>query len=255
MIGITNLSHMTLLGWGKRYSEILNEFGYSKSNDEKSAKILNSIIKNKFPQSKLRDLILDQDVFVIGAGPTLLSSIPVLKKYNSATKIVADGAVEALIKNKIKPDILVSDLDGDKKSLKKIGKSNTIMVIHAHGDNTDKLDLVSNFKNCIGTTETKSFGKIQNFGGFTDGDRCVFLARHFKAKRIILFGMDFGNKIGQYSKTKIPNKKIKIKKLRRGKKLLEWLASKNSSNLYTTSKPIKGFKKIRYSELEKVLSN
>ncbi|HSG74394.1 MAG TPA: 6-hydroxymethylpterin diphosphokinase MptE-like protein, partial [Nitrosopumilaceae archaeon] len=192
---------------------------------------------------------------VIGAGPTLLSSIPVLKKYNSATKIVADGAVEALIKNKIKPDILVSDLDGDKKSLKKIGKSNTIMVIHAHGDNTDKLDLVSNFKNCIGTTETKSFGKIQNFGGFTDGDRCVFLARHFKAKRIILFGMDFGNKIGQYSKTKIPNKKIKIKKLRRGKKLLEWLASKNSSNLYTTSKPIKGFKKIRYSELEKVLSN
>ena len=255
MIGITNLSHMTLLGWGKRYSEILNEFGYSKKRDIESTKILNSLLKKKFPQSKLRDLILDQDVFVIGAGPTLLSSLPMLKKHNSVTKIVADGAVEVLIKNKIKSDILVSDLDGDKKSLKKIGKSNTIMVIHAHGDNIDKLDLVSNFKNCIGTTETKSFGKIQNFGGFTDGDRCVFLARHFKAKRIILFGMDFGNKIGKYSKTKIPNKKIKIKKLRRGKKLLEWLASKNSSNLYTTSKPIKGFKKICYSELEKVLSN
>jgi uncharacterized Rossmann fold enzyme len=114
--------------------------------------------------------------------------------------------------------------------------------------------MVSNFKNCIGTTEAKSFGKIHNFGGFTDGDRCVFLAHHFKAKRIILFGMDFGNKIGKYSKTKIASKKIKIKKLKRGKKLLEWLATKNSSNLYTTSKPIKGFKKIRYSELEKVLS-
>ena len=255
MIGITNLSHMTLLGWGKKYSEILNEFGYSKKRDMESAKILNSLLKNKFPLSKLRDLITDQDVFVIGAGPTLSSSIPVLKKHNSTTKIVADGAVKALIKNKIKSDILVSDLDGDKKSLKKIGKSNTIMVIHAHGDNLDKLDLVSNFKNSVGTTETKSFGKIQNFGGFTDGDRCVFLAHHFKAKRIILFGMDFGNKIGEYSKTKIPNKKIKIKKLRRGKKLLEWLASKNSSNLYTTSKPIKGFKKIRYSEIEKVLSD
>jgi uncharacterized Rossmann fold enzyme len=128
------------------------------------------------------------------------------------------------------------------------------MVIHAHGDNFDKLEMVSNFKNCIGTTEAKSFGKIHNFGGFTDGDRCVFLAHHFKAKRIILFGMDFGNKIGKYSKTKIASKKIKIKKLKRGKKLLEWLATKNSSNLYTTSKPIKGFKKIRYSELEKVLS-
>ena len=255
MIGITNLSHMTLLGWEKRYSEILKEFGYSKKEDIESAKILNSILKNKYPLTKLRDLILDQDVFVIGAGPTLLSSIPVLKKHNSCTKIVADGAVKLLLENKIKPDILVSDLDGDKKSLKKIGKSNTIKVIHAHGDNSDKLELVSNFKNCIGTTETKSFGKIHNFGGFTDGDRCVFLAHHFKAKRIILFGMDFGNKIGEYSKTKILNKKIKIKKLRRGKKLLEWLASKNSSNLYTTSKPIKGFKKISYSELEKVLSD
>lgn len=255
MIGITNLSHMTLSGWAKRYSEILKEFGYKEKNDFESAKILNSILKNKFPISRLRNLIHNQDVFVIGAGPTLLSSIPILKKYNSYTKIVADGAVKALIENKIKPDILVSDLDGDKRSLKKIGKSDTIMVVHAHGDNFDKLELVSNFKNCIGTAETKSFGKIHNFGGFTDGDRCVFLANHFKAKRIILFGMDFGNKIGKYSKTRISNKKIKIKKLRRGKKLLEWLSSKNSSKLYTTSNPIKGFKKIRYSELEKVLSD
>ena len=255
MIGITNLSHMTLLGWEKRYSEILEEFGYSKKRDLESAKILNSVLKNKFPLSKLRNLIHNQDVFVIGAGPTLSSSIPVLKKYRSSTKIVADGAVKLLIENKIKPDILVTDLDGDKKSLKKIGNSNTIMVVHAHGDNIDKFELVSNFKNCIGTTETKSFGKIHNFGGFTDGDRCVFLAHHFKAKRIILFGMDFGNIIGKYSKTKIPDKKIKIKKLRKGKKLLEWLASKNSSNLYTTSKSIKGFKKIRYNELEKILSD
>ena len=255
MIGITNLSDMTLLGWGKRYSEILEEFGYSRKRDIESAKILNSILKNKFPLSKIRDLIHNQDVFVIGAGPTLLSSIPVLKKHKSITKIVADGAVKALLENKIKSDILVSDLDGDKKSLKKVGKTKTIMVIHAHGDNFDKLGLVSNFKNCIGTTETKSFGKIQNFGGFTDGDRCVFLAQHFKAKRIILFGMDFGNTIGKYSKTKFPDKKIKIKKLRKGKKLLEWLSSKKSSNLYTTSKPIKGFKKIRYSELEKILQD
>jgi 2-amino-4-hydroxy-6-hydroxymethyldihydropteridine diphosphokinase len=255
MIGITNLSHMALLGWQKMYSEILKEFRYSKKRDIKSAKILNSLLKTKLPLSRIRDLVYDQDVFVIGSGPTLSSSIPVLKKYNSATKIVADGAVKVMIDNKIKTDILVSDLDGDEKSIKKIGKSDTIKVIHAHGDNMSKLELVSSFKNCIGTTEAKSFGKIHNFGGFTDGDRCVFLASHFKAKRIILFGMDFGNKIGKYSKTKIKNQKIKRKKLRKGKKLLEWLASKNSSNLYTTSKPIKGFKKISYSQLEKVLTN
>jgi uncharacterized Rossmann fold enzyme len=134
---------MTLLGWEKRYSEILKEFGYSKKRDIESAKILNSTLKNKIPLRKLSDLIRDQDVFVIGAGPTLLSSIPVLKKYNSATKIVADGAVKALIENKIKPDILVSDLDGDKKSLQKLGKSNTIMVIHAHGDNHMEIILIN----------------------------------------------------------------------------------------------------------------
>jgi uncharacterized Rossmann fold enzyme len=178
-----------------------------------------------------------------------------LKRFSFITKIVADGAVKALIENNIIPDILVTDLDGDEKSLKKIGKGKTIMVVHAHGDNFDKLELVSKFKNCIGTTEAKSFGKIHNFGGFTDGDRCVFLAKHFKAKKIILFGMDFGNKIGKYSKTKITSKKTKIKKLRQGKKLLEWIASKNSSDLYTTSKPIKGFKKIYYNELESVLAD
>ena len=255
MIGTTNLGHMTLSGWEKKYSEIIKEFGYSETRDLESAKKLNQILKKKFPIKKIQDLVIHQNIIVIGAGPSLKSAIPFLKKYDSLTKIVADGAVKALVENKIKPEIVVSDLDGDIASLKKIGKRNTIMVIHAHGDNQDKLELVTNFKNCVGTTETKSFGKIHNFGGFTDGDRCVFLARHFKAKRIFLVGMDFGNKIGKYSKTKISDKKIKIKKLRKGKNLLEWLASKNSSDLYTTSKPIRGFKKIRYNEIEKVLSD
>lgn len=255
MIGITNLSHMTILGWEQRYEEILKKFGYSKKSDIESAKLLNSILKSKFPLSRLRSLIHEQTVFVVGAGPSLSSAIPILKKFSTTTKIVADGAVTALIENKIRPDILVTDLDGDKKSLKKIGSGKAIMVVHAHGDNLDKLELVSKFRNCIGTTETKQFGKIYNFGGFTDGDRCVFLAKHFNAKKIILFGMDFGNKIGMYSKIKIPNKKIKIKKLMQGKKLLEWLASKSSSNLYTTSKPIKGFKKIRYNELKSILED
>jgi len=249
------LSHMTVLGWEKKYSEILKEFGFSKKSDLQSAKLLNFLLKSKFPLNKLRSKVFEQNVFVIGAGPSLPSCIPILKKFGFITKIAADGAARALIENNIIPDILVTDLDGDEKSLKKIGKGKTIMVVHAHGDNFDKLELVSKFKNCIGTTEVKPFGKIHNFGGFTDGDRCVFLAKYFKAKKIILFGMDYGNKIGKYSKTKIANKRIKIKKLRRGKKLLEWIASKNSLDLYTTSKPIKGFKKIYYNELESVLAD
>ena len=143
---------------------------------------------------------------------------------------MADGATKAIIENNLKPDIVVTDLDGDIKSLKKAGRTNTIMIVHAHGDNTEKIHLVKYFKNCIGTTQTKSVGKVHNFGGFTDGDRCVFLASHFKAKKIILLGMDFGTRIGKYSKTRVLNRTTKIKKLRRGKEITR-MACKKKANL------------------------
>ena len=167
---------------------------------------------------------------------------------------MADSAVKPIVEKGIKPDIIVTDLDGDLKVLKKIGKSKTIFVVHAHGDNLNRLDLVKYFKNFLGTTQTKPFGKLFNFGGFTDGDRGVFLANYFQAKKIILFGMDFGDKIGKYSDTKPKERKIKLKKLRMGKHLLEWLSSKSKVELFTTSDPISGFKKIKYKDLDIIIT-
>ena len=231
----------------------MREFQFSRKKDTESAKVLSTILRADFPLKKLEKKIKNQTVFVIGAGSSITQSIPVLKKYKNITKIVADGATKALIENKIKTDIVVTDLDGDQKFLKKAAKKNAIMIVHAHGDNIEKLHLASDFKYCIGTTEGKPFGNIHNFGGFTDGDRCVFLAKYFGAKKIILFGMDFGTKIGRYSKVSIKNRTTKIRKLRRGKMLLEWLALQNHSGLHTTSKQIRGFNKIRYADLEKIL--
>ncbi len=243
---------MTISGWNAKYLEILKEFGYDQKQDFESAWLLNSILKKQVTLSKLKKIISGKTVFVIGAGPSLLSSIPTLKKFKKIPKIVADNVTQKLIENRIKPNIVITDLDGDEKFLRKIGKTKTIIITHAHSDNIAKLHLAENFTNCLGTTQTKSFGKMHNFGGFTDGDRCVFLAKHFRAKNIVLFGMDFGKTIGKYSKTKVRDRRIKIKKLRRGKKLLEWLASKNKSGLYTTSKSIKGFKKIRYKDVDEI---
>ena len=253
MIWNVNLNYMVISGWNKKYNEILKEFGYSKKDDIESAKILNSKITKKIPKKTLTKLIQNNDVFIIGAGPSLLKSIKTLKKFSNGVKIVADGAIQAFLENDLKADILVTDLDGDLKSIKKIGKTNTLIFVHAHGDNMEKLDLVSGFKNWAGTTQTKEFGKLYNFGGFTDGDRCVFLANYFNAKNIILVGMDFGNTIGKYSKN-ISNKTLKRKKLRFGKELLEWISVKSKSNLYTTSRPINGFKKISLSDLEQILN-
>ena len=246
---------MTIRGWKTRYREIRNVFGYRKYDDLISAKKLNSKIGKRYPLSNIKKTIRGQTVFIIGAGPSLSRSISTLKKYQNITKIVADGAVQALIEHKIKPQILVTDLDGDIASIKKIGKTKIPIIIHAHGNNYDKLDIVSKLQNKIGTTQTEKFGKLENFGGFTDGDRCVFLAENFHAKKIILFGMDFGDKIGKYSKKKVMDRKTKLKKLEYGKKLLEWLAKESDSELYTTSKSIKGFKKIRLVDLQYVVSD
>ncbi len=244
---------MTIKGWESKYREILKDFGYSRKKDIQSCKLLDSLLPKKTRIAEIKDLIEKKPVFVVGAGPSLPSSISILKKHKKITKIVADGATKAIIENGLKPDIVVTDLDGDIKSLKKAGRTNTIMVVHAHGDNSEKIHLVKNFKNCIGTTQTKPLGKIHNFGGFTDGDRCVFLANHFKAKKIILLGMDFGTRIGKYSKSTVVNRTIKIKKLRRGKKLLEWLAKKSESKLYSTTK-IRGFTKINFQDIDNIIT-
>jgi len=244
---------MTIVGWESKYQDILKDFGYSRKKDTQSCKLLDSLLPKKASVVKIRNLIENKPVFVIGAGPSLPSCISILKKYKKITKIVADGATKAMFENNLKADIVVTDLDGDIKSLKKAGRTNTIMIVHAHGDNAEKIHLVKNFKNCIGTTQAKPFGKIHNFGGFTDGDRCVFLANHFKAKKIILFGMDFGSTIGSFSKIRVANKDIKIRKLRRGKKLLEWLAQKSRSELYSTT-TVKGFAKIRFEDIDNIIT-
>lgn len=244
---------MSLNGWDEKYEEILNEFGYNKTKDAIAAKILNFILKNTRLTKKIESRIKNKTVFVIGAGPSLIPVIPYLKKFKNVTKIVADGATTALVENKIKPDLVVTDLDGNMNYLRKAADSNSIIIVHAHGDNIPKLPYAFSFKYCVGTTETEPFDKIQNYGGFTDGDRCVFLARYFGARNIILFGMDFGPTIGRYSKEGRYNKSKKIKKLKRGRLLLEWLATMDANGLYNTSGSIKGFKKIRLVDLQKLV--
>ena len=244
---------MMISGWKKRYSEIRKEFNYSEKKDIESAVILNSIIKNSNINEKIINLIKDKTVFVIGSGPSLSTAIPVLKNFKKTIKIAADSSVKLLVENGIIPDIVITDLDGDESTLKKIGKK-SIFIVHAHGDNIEKLEFVKKFTKCIGTTQSNPFEKIQNFGGFTDGDRGVFLANHFDAKKIILFGMDFGEKIGRHSNTKKSERKIKLMKLHKGKLLLEWLSTITKSELFTTSKPIKGFKKISYKNVDIIIT-
>ena len=240
---------MTIRGWKTQFKEIRKEFGYLEKDDLISAKKLDSLLKRKNSKRQFQNMIRGKTVFIIGAGPSLTRSLKYIKKSKNVTKIVADGAVRALLEKNIKPDILVTDLDGDLKSIEKIGKTRIPIIVHAHGDNYEKLEIVKKLKNVVGSTQTRKIGKIENFGGFTDGDRCVFLAEYFNASKIVLIGMDFGQKIGKYSKHRIVDRKIKIKKLKFGKKIAEWIGTKSKADLFSTNR-IKGYKIIRMVDLE-----
>ncbi len=68
----------------------------------------------------------------------------------------------------------------------------SIVVVHAHGDNLDALNrYVPQLERIIGTVQCRPPPGLYNFGGFTDGDRCVFLAKELGAASIKLVGFDF----------------------------------------------------------------
>ena len=157
---------MIISGWEERYFSILKELNYSEKKDKESAIILDLILKKNDTTKKIRKLIQGKTVFVIGSGPSLSIAIPKLKKLKKSIKIAADSSLKPLIDNGIIPDIIVTDLDGNEDAIKKMSKTKSIFVIHAHGDNIEKLQMVKKIKNCIGTTQTNPFNKIQNFGRF-----------------------------------------------------------------------------------------
>ncbi len=240
---------MKFADWFPYYQGIRADFGYSTEKDQKAAKILSEMIRKKAVNLKvLQRKIKGKSVIVVGAGPSLEDEkvLRYIKKNKKSVKIAADSAVQFLIENKIKPDIVVTDLDGSSTFLQRAEKNGAILVVHAHGDNTEILKkLVPRFRKLIGSTQVAPVENVHNFGGFTDGDRSVFLAEEFGAKKIVLVGMDFGNNIGKYSKVKVKDPKLKKQKMQAGKRLLEMLAKQSRSQLVdTTSKPIKGFSSL-----------
>lgn len=238
---------MQFIDWFPYYQQIREEFGYSTEKDQNAANLLSKMIRKKSRDlKKLQKKIAGKDVLVIGAGPSLLDNIDFIKKNRKYVKIVADGAVEALITNRIRPDIVVSDLDGKPAFLKKADKLGAIMVVHAHGDNEDAIkNLVPRFKNVIGSTQVMPIENVYNFGGFTDGDRSVFMADEMGARMIVLVGMDLTEQTTKYSAGKIANEDLKGKKLKRARQLLEMLSKKSKCSLFNKSNnSIRGFSRL-----------
>ncbi|MFH1322856.1 MAG: 6-hydroxymethylpterin diphosphokinase MptE-like protein, partial [Methanobacteriota archaeon] len=145
-----------------------------------------------------------KDVLVCGNALTLSND---LDKINTERYLIiaADGATSTLLEKGIVPDMIVTDLDGYIPDEIEANRKGALMVVHAHGDNMKRLEAVRDMKDVIGTTQAAPLANVYNFGGLSDGDRCVFLAHSFNARSITLAGFNFRDE----KVTDIKKKKLK----------------------------------------------
>jgi uncharacterized Rossmann fold enzyme len=155
-----------------------------------------------FTLKKLKALIEGKDVLVCGKAPSLESDLNGIdaRRY---TVVAADGATSVLLKHGIVPHVIVSDLDGHHGDLLEANAKGAIILAHAHADNMENVrSLVPRMKDVIGTTQSRPLHNVFNFGGFSDGDRCVFLVKELGAASITIVGFNLDD-------TNVTPKKLK----------------------------------------------
>ncbi len=181
----------------------MTNFRYNPYLDFLSGIILSNLLSYDFWSS-----LPKMDVVNV-IGPYKLSQSP--EGFN----IVADSALNYYPG---KADMIVSDLDGP---LDKIIKyKDAIKVIHAHGDNIDKIiDVVPRLKGPIlGTTQSIPVRNIRNIGGFTDGDRAIIMGKIMGAKEVRVYGFNWDIPVDE-------PKLLKKKKMIIGKEIVEKLTN------------------------------
>lgn len=193
--------------WQPHYEAIVQELGLSPDADCEATLILNSLIANQNPApllNRLEALLGGRNVVICGAGPSLRRHLSEIRKQHDLsefTVVAADGAVSALLEERVRCDILVTDLDGRQKDLEEAARRGAIPIVHAHGDNIPLVkEIVPRLGNILGSTQVKPVGHVLLWGGFTDGDRACHIAVSYRPQRIILAGMDFGRIVGHWSK-------------------------------------------------------
>ncbi|MFX1315311.1 MAG: 6-hydroxymethylpterin diphosphokinase MptE-like protein [Promethearchaeota archaeon] len=232
---------------------MIEKFQFNYKRDCRARNYLSRILKKKGEKWDLEEILVSfknllkksNNILIYGCGPSLEPTVDILLKeiganfFANCINLAADGA-SILLKNKgLHIDAIFTDLDG---ITKEEFYYSDFMIVHAHGDNIEKLkkfkNEILNFQNTIGTTQVEPIKNIINPGGFTDGDRILYFLRIFLEPKhqLFLIGMDFNNIIGKYSKLEMDKSQvgspIKVKKLKIAIKLIIWLTSFIKNKLY-----------------------
>ncbi|MHA2500480.1 MAG: 6-hydroxymethylpterin diphosphokinase MptE-like protein [Candidatus Hodarchaeales archaeon] len=262
---------MQWANWEVFYKDIIAKLRIDSETDYETTKILQHYFRDQKEQvqSRLRQLreLCRKMCIIFGAGPSLaidLANCLHADILSSCTTITADGATSEFIRRDIAPNIIVTDLDGDMNHIEAAARKGSILVVHAHGDNEEKINTwiprLLQF-HPIPTTQVEPMPPIENFGGFTDGDRAAFMAVDCGCTTLALAGFDLGDVVGHVSKPDLsedviatPRKKLKLEI---AAELLQVLCRHSSTdekisffNLTAKAKtPLEGFVPITPKEL------
>ena len=185
------------------HKRIVATFRFNPYRDFLAGIELNSIIAenlwHKLPKKRVVSVI----------GPSNPSSGP------EGYVIVSDSALDHYDG---RCDMIVSDLDGPVDKI--LNHEESIKVIHAHGDNIEKLrEHVPSMKGTVlGTTQSIPLKRVRNIGGFTDGDRSVIMGTLVGASLIYVHGFDYAHPVDTPSEEK-------LKKMQFGKEIIDNIKS------------------------------
>ena len=204
--------------WEPVYAEILADMGYSRFDDENCVRVL-------MASTLGCDLISGEDAGkLIGKTCTVFGNSPSLEKDlerigTEGTLIASGSSVGRLSAAGIRPDIVVTDMDGDIEPQLLASSGGAVTFLHAHGDNQElAAKYAGMFRGPVVLTTQSAPGLITyNYGGFTDGDRAVCLARHFGCRRILLPGFDYTDPMPKEGS----DPALKARKLRWARKIIE----------------------------------
>lgn len=184
--------------WAPLYEEIRQEFGFSWDREESAAARLRELLPPPAlvrPLERVAARLQGKDVVIVGlaprAGPPPLWRRPFTA--GGLGVVAADGATATCLEAGLVADVVVTDLDGPLPSEVNANRRGALVVVHAHGDNTNLLDeWVPQFTGeIVGSWAGPPRDGLLDEGGFTDGDRAAFLAEAAGAARLLLWGFDF----------------------------------------------------------------
>lgn len=206
--------------WRPLYDRVLEDMGYSRGEDREAAERLAELVEAD-AVDVLADLLSDADVVVAGAGPSLEDDLSEVGA--EAVVVAADSTVSRLLDVDVRPDLVVTDLDGAPRATAELSREGVSVAVHAHGDNVDLLETWVprlSQETVVPTCQCRPPEGVHCFGGFTDGDRAAYIADHFDARSMEIVGFDFDAAEGE-----------KARKLDWAKELLGVLEGLRDENL------------------------